>query len=999
MTLPPRASESVGTTPLGTAELLAFSTAAAACTADELRAALAPGIQVLRPLGAGAMGLVFLGRDPLLKRLVAIKVLAPDLANDEIARGRFVRESEASAAVTHPNVAGVYLVGELPVRRTPYFVMQFIDGRSLADEIASGVATSELRARRLIGEIAAALEAAHARGLVHRDVKPANIIIENATDRPVVLDFGISAVLQRDAPGDPRLTTAGSYVGTPTYMSPEQATGEPVTGKSDVYGLGLIAFELLSGKPPFDGPAVVVMAAHVERPAPSLHVVRPGIDEHLAELVDRCLRKDPAERPTAGDVAHALVPGTRSLLEWTPPGLDTLRGRGTRLIWCWAAVCVVALLFFLFLHLRPPVASPQWAEGEQSGFWGGLVMPTDVSLSDGGRGNAGGGALAADATAVWMFLVSASVAMLGLAVLVAMSYSAQCAYDATRAARDGYPWSVLFDVAWDRYEDTAMLLNASGVYALSTPGQRATMLGARRTYAVAGIVMVGFGVLMPVLWMTGVLRAHESSSEIVTQTELLLLALPLLVGLGAAAVLKGRTRLAIGRRRRWTGVGTAMQADLVSAWLAVAGRGERTTARTGRWALAVLLSVVATGALVAVSYVIVVVFLVTLVSTTQLAAGRTKAEAWRSSFLVDSTRPMRLSELDMLARHSGIPSVGTAPDTEAARLLVARPYVVADTLSPPPAFAMDLAGARELVRGSAPEQRVPVALSRALGDSVLPSSAVLAAMEPFAQSPWLATWRRFAASPDYPLMWQYRRGLPGASYLWNVPIMRYVGVKEMAYGNSFAGLIALSKGDVATATRRGRETIAGGRHFLNSTTVIDNLIGQVVIGIGRSELLTVARTTGDAALHDEMVRLRTSGLRWRSQRVSSMGMMAMVADPDSREAIRYVAQLESSAHFGELMYVASAGFCDNTRELLFGSDSARYRLLHAIGAASGNPRAPELEVLSNRWLTDITNGTVDRSLGRRNERERPMRLLAPLAWLGMRGFQDRARVCLLGGLN
>ena len=254
-------SESSSVRPLGAAEVAAFATPAAQAIADELRGALAPGIQVLRPLGAGAMGLVFLGRDPLLKRFVAVKVLSPQLAGDSIARARFVRESEASAAVTHPNVAAIYVVGELPGSGTPYYVMQFIEGRSLAEEIAGGGATSELRAKRMIGEIASALEAAHARGLVHRDMKPANIMIEAESDRPVVLDFGISAVLQRDGmPADARLTSAGSYVGTPTYMSPEQAVGEPVTGQSDVYGLGLIAFELLSGRPPFDGPSVVVMA-------------------------------------------------------------------------------------------------------------------------------------------------------------------------------------------------------------------------------------------------------------------------------------------------------------------------------------------------------------------------------------------------------------------------------------------------------------------------------------------------------------------------------------------------------------------------------------------------------------------------------------------------------------------------------------------------------------------------------------------------------------------
>lgn len=136
---------------------------------DELRDALAPGIQLVRPLGAGAMGIVFLARDPLLKRLVAVKVMAPAVADAEM-RARFIREAESSAAVSHPNVAGIHLVGELPESGLPYFVMQFIEGRTLAEDIAVGPIVVP-RAKRLIGEVATALAAAHARGLVHRDVK------------------------------------------------------------------------------------------------------------------------------------------------------------------------------------------------------------------------------------------------------------------------------------------------------------------------------------------------------------------------------------------------------------------------------------------------------------------------------------------------------------------------------------------------------------------------------------------------------------------------------------------------------------------------------------------------------------------------------------------------------------------------------------------------------------------------------------------------------------
>ncbi|MBI1723107.1 MAG: protein kinase, partial [Gemmatimonadetes bacterium] len=197
---------------------------AAEALAEELRAALAPGIQLLRPLGEGGMGHVWLARDPALKRLVAVKVLHPELANDPTSRARFAREAEAAAAVAHPGVVSVYQVGELPRSGTAYFVMQYVEGKSLQDEIKPGEAMPEPRARRMVGEVASALAAAHARGLVHRDIKPAKVMVDAESGRVVVLDFGISAALERRAtPGATRLTAEGHSIGTPMYMSPEQA--------------------------------------------------------------------------------------------------------------------------------------------------------------------------------------------------------------------------------------------------------------------------------------------------------------------------------------------------------------------------------------------------------------------------------------------------------------------------------------------------------------------------------------------------------------------------------------------------------------------------------------------------------------------------------------------------------------------------------------------------------------------------------------------------------
>ena len=200
---------------------------------SELREAIAPGLQLVNRMGQGGMGTVFLARDPVLKRNVVVKVLSPELAHDATACARFAREAEAAAAVSHSNVINVHSVGELPGSGTSYFVMQHVDGPTLAEEFPAGTAVAEARAKRVIGEVASALAAAHERGLVHRDIKPSNIMIERDSGRVVVLDFGISAAITPEiASKNTKLTVQGTSVGTPQYMSPEQAAGEDVTGQS-----------------------------------------------------------------------------------------------------------------------------------------------------------------------------------------------------------------------------------------------------------------------------------------------------------------------------------------------------------------------------------------------------------------------------------------------------------------------------------------------------------------------------------------------------------------------------------------------------------------------------------------------------------------------------------------------------------------------------------------------------------------------------------------------
>ncbi len=244
-----------------------------------------PGYLIKREIGVGGMATVFLAVQTSLEREVALKVMTPALVSDPNFSRRFLMEARTLASLSHPNIVAVYDVG-VTEQGLHYFSMQHLPGGDFAQRIRSSPSQQEIV--RVLGGVARALGFAHLRGFVHRDVSPANILFD-LSDNPVLTDFGIARAVSSNS----RLTNAGVSVGTSHYMSPEQARGGNVDARSDLYSLGAVAFEALTGKPPFDGEDGFAIAyAHVFEPVPRL-------PEHLAHwqpLVDRALAKDPAER-------------------------------------------------------------------------------------------------------------------------------------------------------------------------------------------------------------------------------------------------------------------------------------------------------------------------------------------------------------------------------------------------------------------------------------------------------------------------------------------------------------------------------------------------------------------------------------------------------------------------------------------------------------------------------------------------------------------------------
>jgi eukaryotic-like serine/threonine-protein kinase len=282
----------------------------------DLQAALAGEYSLQRELGRGGMGVVYLAREVQLDRDVAIKVLPAHMARDSEARERFIREARMAAGLSHPHIVPIHRVGE--AAGFVFFVMSYVDGETLGERLRTRGPLAPAEASRVMREVAWALAYAHGRGVIHRDVKPDNILLEAGTGRALVTDFGIA----HGGSDSEREIDAGRVAGTAHFMSPEQAAGDVVDGRSDLYSLGVVGYLAVSGRLPFEAsnlPALLLRQA-TEAPA-SVMRAAPGLPPALGAAIDRCLQRDPDARFAHGEaLAEALAPAlaTRPAL---PPTL------------------------------------------------------------------------------------------------------------------------------------------------------------------------------------------------------------------------------------------------------------------------------------------------------------------------------------------------------------------------------------------------------------------------------------------------------------------------------------------------------------------------------------------------------------------------------------------------------------------------------------------------------------------------------------------------------
>jgi serine/threonine-protein kinase len=315
--------------------------------------------EIEREIGRGGMGVVLKAHDTELHRAVAIKMMAPHLANFGVARQRFAREARSAAAVLHPNVIAIHAVST--ESRTPWLVMPYIVGPSLEQVVRDEGALDEQDVVSIAMQIAAGLAAAHSQGVVHRDIKPANVLIENGMGRVVITDFGLAR-----AESDASMTHTGWFAGTPNFMSPEQALGREIDHRSDLFSLGSVMYYMATGRLPFRGEGPMAVLAQIREHDPAApRSVNPKISATLSNLIQRLLARDPCQRiQTAAQVhqllekflAHLNHPESRPQPVVKPPA-PPRNGRSGW--WVAAAACgLLAIVAGWWLNRLPPAAAP-----------------------------------------------------------------------------------------------------------------------------------------------------------------------------------------------------------------------------------------------------------------------------------------------------------------------------------------------------------------------------------------------------------------------------------------------------------------------------------------------------------------------------------------------------------------------------------------------------------------------------------------------------------------
>ena len=885
---------------------------------DELARALAPRYEVRELLGRGAMGLVFQARETELRRLVAVKVLSPVLAADPTARKRFSREARAAAAVSNAFVVPVYGVGETAEPGLPYIVMQYVNGPTLASWMAEHPRPAEATARRIVGEIARALAAAHARGLVHRDVKPGNVLLDAESGRALVADFGVAAVL----PSSPdaatqQLTVRGQVVGTYAYMSPEQISGGITGPASDVYSLGILAHELFAGEPPLNAPTPMAwVAAHLrDRPA-SLVQRRPGLSPECAEVLDRCLAKDPEQRPTAKDVGDCLLAPMDAETPWPPPPLRPLRSAGSFLRTLMLAAAAGGVVAAITLAVQPDVVR---IEGE---WWRRFADMQGVAGSTLGATVETREAATADpALVAWGGGLAAGAATFVLAAMLGAIVAAWAAVRASRIIGQGTHTQIVMDALADPDGRSGLLLHGEREFAALSPDRRRAVLRQRRLTTAAVLVAGGWVAALLGAWslavFVGVLDLSGTAAPLSVPL-LALVAIPAIAGIASAlrcGIVEARLLGPLPRRRRHVSpiAGTAT--------------GDSPSNEGGSRRSVLLLAIVPAAAF-------------TLLGSLAFAAVVTSVAM--TSWLIIDRGPVTASVAGAIDRTSAADPLGTAER--------AWRYALPASLQAPSnpdsirqwlrvfgehGAPYDKAPLSTIV-GNGTEERglesVAATLRRVTASGL--SAEDTSAIRRLAEHPRTLALRRLAEARDADLSAAFA---PAEGSAASRPV--HAALREAAEANALLAAVAAARGDRASATRRLGENAAVAGRLLAARTLFANQYGAGMLQ--DLALLPLADLEAAAGNVERSAQLRAASAGVREHLYpgwSPRELAGLAADPDDASRLR---SLADDSHIAPGIRATTAdamraGFCFNMREVLSGPSPGRVERGSRAGRPAGS---------------------------------------------------------------
>jgi len=913
-----------------------------------LSASLSPTYEVLKPLGQGGMGAIFLAKEPALKRLVAVKVLAPQLAADNNARQRFEREARAAAAISHPNVVRVFAVGETKRTKLPYIIMQFIDGPNLEEWRLRRGRLSEREARRVIGEVAAALAAAHERELVHRDVKPSNVLLESETGRAFVADFGVSAALSSDD-DETRLTNTGVIIGTPTYMSPEQSASDPVTPTSDVYSLGVLAYELLTGGLPFSANSPMGWAAaHLrDTPTPTAEC-RPEVSPALAEMVDRCLAKAPDERPAAGEIARALLPSLETEIEWPPPGLQWLLGRGrfvNRLALLAAAGAGVAALAWSFVP-EVLMAGADWLrQFEIAPEFSLSVAQTPSDLSN----------TAVLVMFLWQVALTVGLVVYGVAGLGFLSATSRTVDRVFRQRCLGWRISTLLDIIADHDGRSGIVIAGTGDFGSFKEPQRKRILWARRgayaAIAVGAFWVIAVFAIRSLFLVLGLTYAEATSTLLSTfDTALILAPGGLFIALGLACRLWERQILGrLGRQHSFDA-----EPDDVSRWYESLGEDDAQPAAVFGWAqdrFAVWSLHLTRLALFLVVPVVAVTLALGSVAT--LTAGRFSGRFGASAAELlatledihreDPIGTARAAWLRYLPPRDSIPGSLETDWMRRLRLNGREPDAI-------PAYGVPLA---EFFEWDSAERRTDteVAFVRAIDNEIPPDTVAM--LEFLANHPRTMLLRRIAGntSIDFWDTTSLTESPDSSSAMRSIAMT----VTEAVRANVLAAVFDASQGNMELAAQRLGENAAIGEHLLRIPRVAANRLAMSLLSNQALQpLASLERARGNA---ERAVQLERAAQQMRLAR--RFGNAAGLA-PDPNDFGQLIAattdQGVPAGYRVSWLRQSWAGLCAHPREILLGPSTERMTRMHVVADAMAEiPRiSDDAEFFEAEWRWPTT---------------------------------------------